>query len=144
MPILNRFNRHVQIAPEIAFGDETGNSYFSSFPLCVLVSVHGNHQYLGAAILLQNLVRSFEPVNERHANVEQDEVRPETGGLCHRFAPIHGLTDDGTVLIGGKERTKRAAHLGMIIRNQNSEWLHIVEKKVLCKLAYGNGNRAAQ
>ena len=109
-----------EIGAKIGFGDEGlgagGTGGADDFPALV----HGEDENRSAGEGLADALGSGDAVEDRHGDVEHDEIRMEFDGLVDRFGAIRSFTDNFEVFAGFQERAEALANNFVIIRDQDA------------------------
>ena len=79
------------------FNEKSGGSQGDRLGEIGVIPVSGKNEDLGGRIGLENLPGGFEPVEERHGNVHDDDCGVELGSHRDGFATVFGFLDDRNI-----------------------------------------------
>ena len=80
-----------------------------------VVTVGREDEHFAGQALLDDLARGLEPVQLRHGDIHDDDIRGELLRHVDGLAAIFGLADHFDVGFGGKEGTDSLAHDRMVV-----------------------------
>ena len=90
----------------------------------VLVLVEGGHdQDPGQRILaaVEDDLGGFQPVHDRHPDIHQHDVGPQSAGLAHRLDAVRGLADDVQVGRGFDQDPEPGPDEGLVVGDQDPD-----------------------
>ncbi len=113
-------HRGKELAPRIGFQEVAAHAGGERFAHELLGLVHREHQHAAARAMSHDAPRRLEPVELRHAQVEDDHVRREFLGQLHGGAPVGRLGANLPVCAHFQQRPEAAPHNVMIIRKEDA------------------------
>src|SRR5262249_48501776 len=92
----------------------------------LVVAVGRQHEQLAGQALVNDLSRRLEPVELRHRDVHDDDVRQEFLRELHGLAAVLGLADDLDVGFGGQQGAETLADDGVVVSEQYRYFFHVI------------------
>src|SRR5579864_1469004 len=87
--------------------------------------MHGENDDLGLGAIRENLPGCIYPIQIRHSDVEQDQVRPQCFSKFDRLTPIACLATQFPSWMTFEHGANPSPHDFVVIRNQNSKSAHL-------------------
>src|SRR4051794_5106503 len=95
--------------------------------LHVVVEVEGGeHEHVRAGLgAADDASRRLDPVEPRHADVHENDVRSQAARLVDRLLPVAGLAHDVDVGLGAQDHAQAVAHEPLIVGEQDAHRGHV-------------------
>jgi hypothetical protein len=71
-------------------------------------------------LALEQAARRFEPVDVRHADVHEDDVRLELGRSRERLRAVGGLAHDVHVFLGLEDHPETGPDEGLVVHDEDA------------------------
>ena len=81
----------------------------------------GEHEHTWFGLICpaaEDLSGGLQTVQNRHAHIHQNHVRPQIPGQTHRLCSVGSLPDDGDVGLRVQQRTEPFPHHGLIVGDE--------------------------
>jgi hypothetical protein len=122
--VANGIDSSNEDAVGVVFEDVAASAGFDDLLNEIFGLVHGEDKDFGEGGRFANAASGVDTVEERHANIEDRDMRLVLRGFVGSFAAISGFGANFPAGMGFKERAQSGANHGVVIRDEDAKCGH--------------------
>lgn len=115
---MDGFDGQNEIANYIKFRNKPARPNVLRLLRTVLVGIHSDHQNFGVREGIQYLPCGLESIHVRHADIQQNHVRPQLRSLAHSISSIHRFRQYFPSILVGQKTADSFAYGFVVVRNK--------------------------